>query len=73
MNAPPDALELAPLFSALSDSWKQGAGGLTYPADNPAKRIDYVLTSSQFSAVGTVVIGTTVSDHRPVLARLVLR
>jgi endonuclease/exonuclease/phosphatase family metal-dependent hydrolase len=70
LNAPPDAAELMPLFTPLRDAWGTGRGGLTYPADNPSKRIDYVLMSRHFTAVNTVVPASSASDHRPVIARL---
>jgi endonuclease/exonuclease/phosphatase family metal-dependent hydrolase len=70
LNAGPDAPELAPLFTVLRDAWGPGGAGLTYPSDNPVKRIDYVLASSHFATISTVVIASTVSDHRPVIARL---
>jgi endonuclease/exonuclease/phosphatase family metal-dependent hydrolase len=72
MNAAPDAPELSPLLASLRDAWGGRGGGFTYPAENPTKRIDYVLTSSHFSPLSAVVVETTVSDHRPVLARLIL-
>jgi endonuclease/exonuclease/phosphatase family metal-dependent hydrolase len=70
LNAPPNAPELMPLFVPLRDAWGIGGGGLTYPADNPVKRIDYVLMSRHFTAMSTVVPASTASDHRPVIARL---
>lgn len=70
LNAGPDAPELAPLLAVLRDAWGPGPGGLTYPADNPVKRIDYVLSSPHLEATSTVVIASTASDHRPVVARL---
>lgn len=74
LNAPPDAQELAPLFAPLRDAWTVAAGdGLTYPAEKPVKRIDYVLVSSHFEARSAAVIPGTASDHRPVIAELVLR
>ena len=73
LNATPDAPELRPLFEALHDTWPPDAGaGLTYPATEPAKRIDYVLASRQFRATGASVPNTLASDHRPVVAQLVL-
>ena len=74
MNAGPAAPELAPLFSALTDAWRSGIGdSLTYPADVPVKRIDYVLASAHFAPVQAAVLATVASDHRPVLARLRFR
>jgi endonuclease/exonuclease/phosphatase family metal-dependent hydrolase len=65
---------LEPLLKHLHDAWPASSGaGLTYPADNPVKRIDYVLTSSQFSVRSARVPVTDASDHRPVVIDLVLR
>lgn len=44
MNAKQDAPELQLLLRRLHDTWPASAGpGLTYPAEAPAERIDYVL------------------------------
>jgi endonuclease/exonuclease/phosphatase family metal-dependent hydrolase len=73
MNAPPTAPELRPLFERLRDTWLgQADAGLTYPASAPVRRIDYVLTSSHFVARSARVPVTLASDHRPVVADLVL-
>lgn len=73
LNAGPDAPELQPLFERLHDSWKVSAdAGLTYPATAPVKRIDYVMTSSHFRALGARVPETQASDHRPVVVDLVV-
>ena len=74
MNATPDAAELQPLFRHLNDTWPSSLGaGLTYPARDPVKRIDYVLISRHFSARDQAVLPTLASDHRPVVMNLVLR
>jgi endonuclease/exonuclease/phosphatase family metal-dependent hydrolase len=73
MNAPPEAPELQPLFARLRDVWLgQADAGATYPATAPVRRIDYVLTSSHFVARSASVPVTVASDHRPVVADLVL-
>lgn len=72
MNARPDAPEIAPLLDALRDSWT-GPGGESYPADAPDRRIDYILVSDDFDVVNTRVPDTRASDHRPVVADLLLR
>lgn len=69
-NAPPDAPELAPLWTVLTDA---APAGLTYPADVPDKRIDYVTVSEKVRVRGATVPDTLASDHRPVLADLVVR
>nr|WP_243866358.1 endonuclease/exonuclease/phosphatase family protein [Actinophytocola oryzae] len=67
-NATPDAPELAPLWDRL----KPAEVGLTYPADVPAKRIDYVTVSAGVRVRSATVPETLASDHRPVLAELVI-
>lgn len=73
LNAEPGDEELAPLFEVFDDAW-QGPeeGGLTYPADEPAKRIDYVLHSDHFQVEDAFVVETEASDHRPLVVDLVL-
>jgi endonuclease/exonuclease/phosphatase family metal-dependent hydrolase len=66
-NAEPAAPELSPLWTKLDDA---GDAGPTYPADLPAKRIDYVTVSRGTPVTHTEVIDSTASDHRPVLAEL---
>lgn len=63
LNAGPDADELAPL-RFLRDAGE----GMTYPAQSPTKRIDYVLVSSQLSVSDVRADSTDASDHRPVTA-----
>jgi endonuclease/exonuclease/phosphatase family metal-dependent hydrolase len=77
LNATPDAAELQPLFRRLDDLWQAaaaagGSAGLSYPALKPLKRIDYVLGSSGIRASSIRTIESIASDHRPVVADLVL-
>ncbi len=74
-NAPPDAPELAPLWSELLDSWDvAGSGsGLTFPAIEATKRIDYVTHSTNIHTRAADVVPTQASDHLPVVADLVVR
>ncbi len=73
MNAAPDSPELQPLLTRLHDAWSgMASAGFTYPADAPRERIDYVLVSARFSVRGVQVPDTQASDHRPVLAELLL-
>jgi endonuclease/exonuclease/phosphatase family metal-dependent hydrolase len=73
LNATPDAGEIAPLLARLRDAWPADSGpGYTYPAEQPTKRIDYVLTSREFRVVGAFVPASRASDHRPVVVDLVL-
>lgn len=75
-NARPDAPELAPLFERLQDAWAtaNGAeGGLSYPADVPDRRIDYVTATSRIHVLSAEVVDTQASDHRPLVTDLLLR
>jgi endonuclease/exonuclease/phosphatase family metal-dependent hydrolase len=73
LNATPDAPELAPLLARLRDTWQVDSGpGYTYPADQPSKRIDYVLVSRDFRVAAAHVPASDASDHRPVVVDLVL-
>jgi endonuclease/exonuclease/phosphatase (EEP) superfamily protein YafD len=72
-NSTPDDPVLEPLRKAgLRDAWKEcGSGdGLSYPADKPAKRIDYLFLSGALHCSAAEVIDTRVSDHRPLLVTL---
>jgi endonuclease/exonuclease/phosphatase family metal-dependent hydrolase len=73
LNAEPTARELLPLFQRLHDSWTSGSdSGFTYPADQPSKRIDYILITTHFRVRSAGVVATRASDHRPVVADLIL-
>jgi len=76
LNAEPSAPELGPLLARTGDTWARAngtSGGLTYPADVPVKRIDYIAVDGPIHARSTTVLDTQASDHRPVLARLLVR
>ncbi|MFE4795634.1 endonuclease/exonuclease/phosphatase family protein [Streptomyces sp. NPDC056708] len=70
-NAAPAAPELAPLWEKLTDI---EPGGPTYPAQDPVQRIDYVAVSKDSVRVRDAAVAETLaSDHRPVVADLLLR
>ncbi|UFR06298.1 endonuclease/exonuclease/phosphatase family protein [Streptomyces sp. Go40/10] len=70
-NAEPGAPELARLWGPLADAAPDG--GRTYPAAGPVRRIDLVTVSPEVSVTGARAWATTASDHRPVVADLLLR
>lgn len=70
-NAEPGAPELARLWGPLADAAPQG--GRTYPAGAPDRRIDVVAVSPEVAVAGVREAVTTASDHRPVVADLLLR
>jgi endonuclease/exonuclease/phosphatase family metal-dependent hydrolase len=59
----------------LRDAWLAcGRGdGFTYPADMPAKRIDYLYLTGTATCSRADVLETTASDHRPLLVTVRLR
>ncbi|GAA2077980.1 endonuclease/exonuclease/phosphatase family protein [Actinomadura alba] len=74
-NAGPAAPELAPLWGGLTDAWSAvhgSGGGLSYPAGTPVSRIDYVTASPGVQVGGAEVVDTKASDHRPVVADVVI-
>jgi endonuclease/exonuclease/phosphatase family metal-dependent hydrolase len=72
-NSPPDDPVQQTLKNAgMRDAWSEcGQGdGFTYPADAPAKRIDYLFLTGDLHCSAARVIDTRISDHRPVLVTL---
>ena len=68
-----DAPEPRPLRDRITDAWRGSAErGNTYPAERPAERIDYIFVSREFRVRSTAVPATVASDHRPVVADLLL-
>jgi len=72
-NSTPDSPVQAELrANGFHDAWPTcGVGeGLSYPADVPRKRIDYLFLLSGFECMSARVIDADASDHRPVLFTL---
>lgn len=75
-NEEPDAQAYKLTHARFADAWAEAhagrdADGRTYPADKPAKRIDYVFYSAgRFRVKGARVIDTRASDHRPLVVAL---
>jgi endonuclease/exonuclease/phosphatase family metal-dependent hydrolase len=67
MNAPPPSNELAPLFKSLVTL----STDMTYPAESPTKRIDYIFVSNDVPMADATVPATLASDHRPVVMTLI--
>ena len=75
LNAEWTAPELSPLRDyGLVDAWTATGqpGGQTYPATAPTDRIDHITVSPGIRVVGASVPVTLSSDHRPVVAELVV-
>ncbi|MEU6714590.1 endonuclease/exonuclease/phosphatase family protein [Nonomuraea sp. NPDC046802] len=71
-NARPDAPELAPLWTELTDTMA-GKPDMTYPAKTPDRRIDYVAVSRSVRVRATQVPSTLASDHLPVVADITVK
>lgn len=67
-------LMLSQFNDAWSDAMSGAGGGLTYPADKPVKRIDYVFVGkrSGVSVKAAAVRSTLASDHLPLVVDLEL-
>ncbi len=69
-NSEPDsAVQQKLRLAGLRDAWTEcGHGdGLTYPADKPVKRIDYLFLTATLHCTDARVVETQASDHRPLL------
>lgn len=73
-NSTPNDWAYAHLSEGLLDAFKvAGKGwGATYPASRPLVRIDFVLASPEWRVRRSYVVKALSSDHRPVIAELVL-
>ena len=74
LNAGPDTPEIDAITQDLVDAWAEaGVGpGYTYSTENPRARLDYVLHSDDVMTRTAAVLGTSGSDHLPVVAELAL-
>jgi endonuclease/exonuclease/phosphatase family metal-dependent hydrolase len=66
------------MLTRFADAWpgsRAKGEGLSYPADKPAKRIDYIFcgTGESVRAKKVSLVTTLASDHLPVVAELELR
>ncbi len=70
---PPGGAYEMMLRAGFADGWTpQTTAGLTYPADKPAKRIDYVFHRGlgEVERISATVPDTLASDHRPLVVTL---
>ncbi|MEJ9233215.1 endonuclease/exonuclease/phosphatase family protein [Peribacillus butanolivorans] len=74
MNAIPTSPELAPLFSTFKDTWKEVHDhvGYTFPANQPNRTIDYILTTHGIQTESSEIIESLASDHRPLISDVIL-
>lgn len=74
LNAEPGTPELAALTDHLADAWVAAGDGLgtTFPSDRPRLRIDAVLVSPGIAVTAAAVVASDASDHRAVVADLLI-
>jgi endonuclease/exonuclease/phosphatase family metal-dependent hydrolase len=77
-NEEPDGASYKLMLSRFADAWPAGGaegGGLTYPADKPRKRIDYIFHTprDRTRARRARVIESLASDHRALVAEIELK
>lgn len=74
-STPESAVQAELRASGLDDAWARcGTGtGMSYPANVPAKRIDYLFLPPGVECTHAEVVVTEASDHRPILFTLRLR
>lgn len=76
LNASPSESCITSLKTLLTDAWTRGGSGsgYTHDASFPTKRIDYLLLGAGWTSpvTASVVGATSQSDHRPVVATLIL-
>lgn len=73
-NVTPDRSVLSPLRARLTDatSLRPDEAFPTFPSDAPDRRIDYIFVSPDLSVRSVTVPPLVVSDHRPILASILL-
>jgi endonuclease/exonuclease/phosphatase family metal-dependent hydrolase len=71
-STPESAVQTELRANGFHDAWPTcGVGeGLSYPADVPKKRIDYLFVLSGFECMSARVVDADASDHRPVIFTL---
>jgi endonuclease/exonuclease/phosphatase family metal-dependent hydrolase len=72
-SEPSSAVQAELRRGGLRDAWAECGRGdsLTYPANRPVKRIDYLYLTGATRCVEARVLATEASDHRPLFVRVV--
>ena len=72
LNATPDQWSYSHVAAGLVDALGPGLWRATYPDERPLVRIDAILASVEWSVRSADILPAGVSDHRAVIAELVL-
>lgn len=68
-NMRPENPTLKPIFDKMVDTAaKFDEEKMSFPSDNPNRKLDYILTSRDVKIIGADIPPITVSDHRPYVA-----
>jgi endonuclease/exonuclease/phosphatase family metal-dependent hydrolase len=73
LNASSLSLEVGSLLRTARLTDVGPAQGLTFPANIPSVKIDYILTTNEFTLLNSQILTTQASDHLPILAELDLK
>ena len=75
LNVRPHSPIIARLRQALSDAAlaAPGEADLTFPSDAPDRKIDYIFTKGNISAVSCRAVPGVLSDHLPLEAEIIVR
>lgn len=72
-NMLPDDPILAPIRQRMTDTAQFIPGeGNTFPSHDPDRKIDYIFVSPDIRVLGAQVPAVTTSDHRPIVADLLV-
>ena len=75
LNVRPDDGILDPVRAVLTDTarfFPEWESGMTFPSDRPDRKIDYIFVTRDIKVAGAFVPAAAVSDHRPLVADLIL-
>ncbi len=70
-NMTPDNSLLSPIYEEMTDTAaKFSEEKLSYPSDNPERKIDYIFVSKDISVLSADIPAIIASDHRPHTANI---
>jgi endonuclease/exonuclease/phosphatase family metal-dependent hydrolase len=72
-NSEPSSPEIQRLLGAgMRDACQAVANGLTFPSDEPGRRIDYIFYSGELRLDKAYTLSSLASDHRPIVAEFTI-
>ena len=58
------------LLKSLNNFSNTNIDKMTYPSDNPIKKLDYIYVSKNIKIHSFNVLNDIISDHRPIMAKI---